>query len=123
MLPVCRLTFNAGRSRCVPRWGATGKERTLPLLSATASRAEDGTVHLSLVNVSLNETEEVAADLSGLAVKNVSGEILTGKLISAMNTFEQPDLVKPEVFKGAKISKGKLVVKLPPMSVVVLALK
>ncbi len=117
------LDIQCGQKQVRAKMGRDGEERTLPLLSATASRAEDGTVHLSLVNVSLDETEEVAADLSGLAVKNVSGEILTGKLISAMNTFEQPDLVKPEVFKGAKISKGKLVVKLPPMSVVVLALK
>ena len=34
--------------------------------------------------------------------------------------FDSPEKVKPEVFKGAKVEKGKLSVSLPPMSIVVL---
>lgn len=104
------------------KMGRDGDERTLPLLSATASKAENGTVHLSLVNVDLKETDEVTVDMAGLQVKTVSGQILAAKNISDMNTFEAPDLVKTATFKGAKLSKGKLMVKVPPMSVVVLAL-
>jgi alpha-N-arabinofuranosidase len=71
----------------------------------------------------LNEKNEVKIDLGGFSAKNVSGEILTCKKITDKNTFEQPDVVKTEVFKGAKLSKGQLVVKLPAMSIVTLAVK
>lgn len=103
--------------------GCDGEERTLPLLSATASRAGDGAVHISLANVDLESTDEVTVDLAGLNFKNVTGEILASKNIADKNTFEQPDALKPVSFKGAKLSKGKLTVKMPPMSIVVLELK
>ena len=103
--------------------GRDGGQRTLPLLGATASRAKDGTVHISLSNVDLEKANEVTVDLAGLGVNAVSGQILTCKQISDKNTFEQPDVVKPAGFKDAKVSKGKLVVKVPPMSIVALELK
>ena len=62
-------------------------------------------------------------DLAGLGVKTVTGQILTCKKITDKNTFENPDVVKPTAFKDAKISKGKLTVKMPPMSIVALELK
>lgn len=100
-----------------------GGQRTLPLLGATASRAKDGTVHLSLSNVDLEAANEVIVDLAGLGVKTVSGRILTCGQISDKNTFEHPDAVKPADFKDAKVSEGKLTVKMPPMSIVALELK
>ena len=105
------------------RMGRDGEQRTLPMLGATASKSKDGTLYISLSNVDLNEKNEVKIDLGGFSAKNVSGEILTCKKITDKNTFEQPDVVKTEVFKGAKLSKGQLVVKLPAMSIVTLAVK
>lgn len=80
-------------------------------------------MYVSLSNVDLKEKNEVTIDLGNIQAKSVSGEILTCKNIADMNTFEQPDVVKTETFKGAKLSKGKLVVKLPAMSIVTLAVK
>ena len=105
------------------RMGRDGEQRTLPMLGATASKSKDGTLYISLSNVDLNEKNEVKIDLGGFSAKNVCGEILTCKKITDKNTFEQPDVVKTEVFKGAKLSKGQLVVKLPAMSIVTLAVK
>lgn len=105
------------------RMGRDGEQRTLPIVSATASKAMDGTLYVSLSNVDLKEKNEVTIDLGNVQAKSVSGEILTCKNIADMNTFEQPDVVKTETFKGAKLSKGKLVVKLPAMSIVTLAVK
>ena len=45
---------------------------------------------------------------------------VTASSINDYNTFDSPEKVKPEVFKGAKVEKGKLSVSLPPMSIVVL---
>jgi alpha-N-arabinofuranosidase len=41
--------------------------------------------------------------------------------MNAHNTFEQPDAVKPAEFTDVKVENHKLAIKLPPMSVVTLA--
>ena len=105
------------------RMGQDGEQRTLPMLGATASKAQDGAVHISLSNVDLENSNEVTVDLSGLGMKSVAGRILTCKAITDKNTFEQPDAVKPADFKGAKLKNGKLTVKMPPMSIVALELR
>jgi alpha-N-arabinofuranosidase len=43
--------------------------------------------------------------------------------MTAHNTFEQPDAVRPVTFDGAKLSGDKLTVQLPAKSVVVLELR
>ena len=98
-------------------------ERQLPMMSATVSRDKNGVIHISLANVSLKETSEVELNLNDLKLKNVTGSILTSKHIEDCNTFENPNLVKPEPFKGAKLNKGVVKVKLPAMSIVSLEVK
>ena len=56
-------------------------------------------------------------------MKDVSGRVLTSKAATDFNDFEHPDVVKPVAFKDAKLNKGKLEVKLPAMSIVVLTVK
>ena len=100
-----------------------GDNRTLPLISATASRNDKGIIHISLSNVDADNAQEISINLDGSNKKSVSGEILTSGKLTDHNTFEQPDLVKPAAFSGAKISKGVLTVKLPAKSIVTLTLK
>lgn len=104
-------------------FGRREGERKLPMLSATASRDKNGIIHISLANVSLKETSEIELNLDNIKVKEVAGTILASKNIDDYNTFEKPDLVKPQPFKGAKVSKGTLKVKLPAMSIVTLEVK
>jgi alpha-N-arabinofuranosidase len=49
--------------------------------------------------------------------------VLTSGKFTDINTFDQPDKVKPVVFNGAKKEGDDLVVDLPAASVVVLELK
>ena len=49
--------------------------------------------------------------------------MLTSGAITDHNTFENPDLVKPVAFNGAKVEKGQLKVTLPAKSIVVLEVK
>lgn len=100
-----------------------GDNRTLPLISATASKNDKGIIHISLSNVDADNAQEISINLDGSNKKSVSGEILTSGKLTDHNTFEQPDLVKPAAFSGAKISKGVLTVKLPAKSIVTLTLK
>jgi len=100
----------------------SGKEK-LKAVNASASRDKNGAVHISLVNIDSKNAQDIAVDLGTLAVKTVSGRILSSGKLQNYNSFEQPDLVKPAVFNGAVLKAGKLSVKLPPFSVAVLELK
>ena len=98
-------------------------DRILPLVSATASRNQEGVIHISLSNVSLDENEDITIHLGDVKAKSVTGRILSADKIDAYNTFEQPDVVAPKEFKDAKITKDGLQVKLPSKSIVVLEVK
>ena len=78
---------------------------------------------MSLSNVDLEESQEITLTLGDVKAKSVSGQILTSEKIDDYNTFEQPNLVKLADFKGAKLTKNGLVVKLPAKSIVTLEIK
>ncbi|WP_145141598.1 alpha-N-arabinofuranosidase [Paenibacillus sp. Y412MC10] len=96
----------------------------LPQVTVSASKDAEGKVHVSLVNIDHAGEAEISLDLRGLAAESVqaSGTILTADRMNAHNTFEQPDAVAPKAFDGANVEGGRLSVKLPPMSVVTLAI-
>jgi len=94
----------------------------LPAVSASASKDAKGVTHLSVVNINSKNSEEIEIDITGQQYKSVSGRILTSAKVDDHNTFEKPDQVKPAVYKAASLKGGKLKVKVPPFSVVVLTL-
>ena len=101
--------------------------RTLPLVSASAAKTADGSIVLSLVNVSLDKAQELLLSLEDFTAKrntSVTGRILTCQAIGDYNDFEHPSRVEPVAFNGAKFARdGKLNVKLPAKSIVVLTIK
>lgn len=97
--------------------------RTVPLMSATASRSKEGTVHLSLSNVDPDRAQEITINLGDLKARRVTGEILTAAALTDHNTFDRPDVVKPAPFRDARVDKGVLKLKLPAKSIVTLALQ
>lgn len=97
--------------------------RTLPLLSASAAKTQEGDIVVALTNVSLDEEQEVTVNLEGAEVQTVSGRILTSANVADYNDFENPNRVAPADFTGAQIEQGVLSVKVPAKSLVVLTLK
>jgi alpha-N-arabinofuranosidase len=97
-------------------------ENKIPAVSSSASRDSSGKVHLSLVNSSPHQPFTVSCRLEGVAAKTVTGRILTAPAMNARNTFEAPDVVKPQPFTGASLANATLTVTLPAKSVVVLEL-
>ncbi|HYC83784.1 MAG TPA: alpha-L-arabinofuranosidase C-terminal domain-containing protein [Chryseosolibacter sp.] len=95
----------------------------LPAVSASASVDSNSVTHISLVNIDPKNAQPVSLTVDGNKFKTVSGRILTSGSIQDHNTFENPEKVKPAVFKDAQLNGDKLIVKLPPFSVVVLDLK
>jgi len=98
-------------------------QRNVPLVSASAAKKQDGSIIIALANVSLDKAQDVELSLDGIQAKTVNGRILTCKNITDFNDFEHPDRVKPTVFNGAKLKKGKLTASLPAKSIVVINIK
>ncbi|TFD97316.1 alpha-N-arabinofuranosidase [Dysgonomonas capnocytophagoides] len=96
--------------------------RNVSLVNASASK-KDGLTHITLANIDLTNSQNVNIDLSNTKISKVSGRILTSKDIHDHNTFENPNLVQPQTFNGAKIANGKLNVQLPAKSIVVLEIQ
>jgi alpha-L-arabinofuranosidase len=99
-----------------------GNEK-IPSVSVSASRAESGSVYISLVNMNPKQNKEVNLDLQGVKFGGVSGRILKSASMTDHNTFDKPDAIKPEPFSDVKQTEGKWKVKMPPASVVVLEFK
>ena len=105
--------------------------RTVPSISATSALKADGSLIISLTNVSVDKKKEVAVEINKLLnekgkeknLKDVSARILTCKNITDYNDFEHTDRVQPAAFKDFKLKKNKLTVKLPAKSIVVLEVK
>jgi alpha-N-arabinofuranosidase len=97
--------------------------RTIPMLSATASRDAAGKIHISMSNLDADNEQTVTINMPDVKATKAVGEILTAKDLAAHNTFEQPEAVKPAAFNGAKIAKGVLTVTLPASSIITLELQ
>ncbi|MGD2294845.1 MAG: alpha-N-arabinofuranosidase [Candidatus Aminicenantes bacterium] len=96
------------------------KEDRIPAISASASCDKEEKIHISLCCLDPLKSQNLICELRGFSANTVSGCILTADQINAYNTFEKPDNLKPENFKGARIENGKIFVVLPAKSVVVL---
>lgn len=92
--------------------------RNVPTLAATASRAYDGSVTITVTNPIIATSAKVEIPLPEGVGRNIElAEILTAPDPHARNTFERPDAVKTMPFKNAKVKGGKLIMELPGVSV------
>jgi alpha-N-arabinofuranosidase len=95
----------------------------LPAVSASASKNKEGVTHISLVNIDAKQPQEISMEVRGGKYTAVNGRIISGEKIQDHNSFENPEKIKPSVFKDIKTSANGITVTLPPFSVVVLELK
>ncbi|HMQ47301.1 MAG TPA: alpha-L-arabinofuranosidase C-terminal domain-containing protein [Saprospiraceae bacterium] len=92
----------------------------IPAITASASRNDQGISHFSIVNIHHAQSFDLELNVQALDISNFKGEILEASNLQDHNTFDQPGKVKPKVFKDFKLDKGKLSLKIPPFSVIVL---
>ena len=95
----------------------------VPAVSASASKAGDSTIALSLVNTHATEATTVTCSLNRLDAKTIKARVLTADAIDAHNTFDAPDAVMPTDFSDFQLDGDQLVLTLPPLSVVILAIE
>lgn len=93
---------------------------TVPAISASAARTDEDETVLALVNASASDT--VSIDASAFGAGRAAGRILTADTMDAHNTFDAPDIVKPAPY-AAEGNNGKLLLSLPPRSVMVVTLE
>ena len=92
----------------------------IPALSASAARAKDGKLYLSLVNTNPKEAVTISVALAGAAAKSATGSVLTAGAMDAHNSFAAPKAVMPTPLQ-ARAEHGKLSITLPAKSVAVVA--
>lgn len=88
----------------------------VPNLSESVSLGEDGKIHVTINNLSIEKDYDIEGVFAETEIKEVKGEILTGKM-NAHNTFDNPQAVKTVSFDGCKIADNKLVFTIPACSV------
>lgn len=88
----------------------------VPNLHESCSIDDNGVYHITLANLSCDSDYEMNIALDGLAAKEVSAEILTGKM-NDKNTFEQPENVKVSAFTNYQTVNGEIAFTIPSCSV------
>ena len=96
---------------------------TLPAVSASASKDSLGVTHISLVNIDAHKDQQITINVRGLNYKSITGRILKSGKLQDFNTFENPEKIKPGVFKDAVLKGNTINVKMPPFSVAVLEVR
>lgn len=93
-------------------------------ISATASKDDNGTVHLTVTNLHAQKAQTLTVKLRGMDIQEVSGgRVLTAESVDAINTFENPDHVKPVDYTDYTVEGNTLTLQLPSKSVIVLTIK
>jgi alpha-N-arabinofuranosidase len=83
----------------------------------TSAILNGDTLHVFATNRHLAETADVHVEVVDRAIVALdSAEVLTGEA-KAANSFEQPDVIKPQPLAEVKIAENKTAVELPPLSV------
>jgi alpha-N-arabinofuranosidase len=93
----------------------------IPAVSASAARARDGKLYLSLVNMDAQAAVDVAVTVAGALPATASGSVLTADAMDAYNSAASPAAVAPAPFT-ARGEQGKLRLTLQARSVTVLAI-
>jgi alpha-L-arabinofuranosidase len=90
----------------------------MPGLSASASRDRSGKIHVTLCNLNPNQPAALECRLEGSAMKSMSGRVLTAAAMTAHNTFDNLENVKPAEFTDFQPTDAGFRATLPAKSVV-----
>ena len=89
----------------------------VPQISESVSVGEDGTVNITVNNLSVTEDVPMEISFAELVPSRIEAVILTGAMC-AHNTFEEPENVKETGFCDYKTEANKIRFTAPPCSVI-----
>lgn len=93
------------------------KEYMVPNLTESVSLGEDGKIHVTLTNLSVEEDYEIDSIFADTKILSAAGTILTNEM-RAHNTFEAPDKVHTEAFEKISITDTGIAFTIPKCSVI-----
>ena len=101
-------------------FAADGQE--VEQLNVSSSIDNNGVMHISFVNLDLENDVEVTCSLRGANAKSiVDAQMLTTKHINAYNSFDNPHAIELQQFGSAKLKNNVVTLTLPAKSVVTIA--
>lgn len=92
------------------------KKYMIPNVQESVSIDKEGTVTITLNNLSIADNEEMEVTFTELVPNDVTAAIVTNKM-DAYNTFENPDKVKEVAFKDFKVTDKRINFTMPACSV------
>jgi len=92
----------------------------IPALNVSSSKAQDGSINISIVNVHPDQNISLECEVRGIKATQVSGQILTAPKLNSHNTFDQPANVKIAEFNKVILRNNLLKIELPAKSIVAL---
>ena len=95
-------------------------EKSLPAVTASASKGANGMIHISLTNADANKAQEIVCDLRGFSPERVDCKIITADAINSFNDFGKPEKVNIQSFDGERIFGDKILLTMPARSVMML---
>jgi alpha-N-arabinofuranosidase len=102
-----------------PRYGSD--PHALPSMHASASRDARGVLHISLVNLDPERRANITLAVRGHSIDDVSGRVLTGPSIDALNDFGESSIQPSSL--DVRVTRDQISVSLPSKSVSVLTLE
>lgn len=97
-------------------------EWQVPNLTESVSITSDGVLHLTMTNLSAEESFDIDAEIIGKKPEKVLGEIVTGE-IHAKNTFDEPECVVVRKYDGVQNTEKGIRFIIPASSVLHLELR
>lgn len=97
-------------------------EWQVPNLTESVSITSDGVLHLTMTNLSAEESFDIDAEIIGKKPEKVLGEIVIGE-IHAKNTFDEPECVVVRKYDGVQITEKGIRFIIPASSVLHLELR
>jgi len=105
----------------------THERRTIPAINGSASVNSDNQMHVSLSNVIPNQNIDIEIQFNDYNLEDckLMANILRSEQISAHNTFESPETVKPERFaeENFNINGSNFSFKMPSKAILVIKIK
>lgn len=93
------------------------EENKVPNLQESVSVAEDGTITVTVANLSVSDSYPVEIFFADKKPASVKATILTGKM-DAYNTFDEPEVVKEAAFEQVELNAKGVTFEIPACSVV-----
>ncbi|MFY0686415.1 MAG: alpha-N-arabinofuranosidase [Cyclobacteriaceae bacterium] len=103
---------------------AVEDDEEIPAITTSASKSKNGDINITLSNLDPDKDINTTISFKGLSkLGTISGQIITGDEMNAMNDFGKEEAVNLESFKGFKKSKSSIDINMPSKSIVLLTIK